>query len=157
MGIQNTDPKDFPTFLEEKLENFVSDKIENGMFFDIPMMKVSEVKDMIQKLNPRKARGMDNVDVKFLQLSCDNIAVPLTVIFNLSIKTHIFPNDWKLAKVTALYKDGIVSDANNYRPISVLSVLSKIIEKHVHSNFYDFLMKQISICMSVWFPKVSLM
>ena len=52
-------------------------------------------------------------------------------LLNLSILTNSFPNHWKIAKVTPLHKGGARNDINNYRPISVLPILSKILEKHV--------------------------
>ena len=60
-------------------------------------------------------------------------------ILNLSISTNSFPNHWKIAKVTPLHKGGARNDINNYRPISVLPVLSKILERHVSSSLSVFL------------------
>ena len=53
--------------------------------------------------------------------------------------TGVFPKLWKQAKVFPIFKDGKRSDMNNYRPISILSILSKVIESHVHDSFYVFL------------------
>jgi hypothetical protein len=53
--------------------------------------------------------------------------------------TSNFPNEWKQAKVTPIFKDGDKSDVSNYRPISVLSVVSKIIERAVHDQLYSYL------------------
>ena len=66
-------------------------------------------------------------------------ANPLCKLINLSISTNTFPNHWKIAKVTALYKGGARNDINNYRPMSVLPILSKIFEKHVASSLSVFL------------------
>ena len=60
-------------------------------------------------------------------------------LLNLSISTNSFPNHWKIAKVTPLHKGGARNDINNYRPISVLPILSKILEKHVASSLSVFL------------------
>ena len=65
-------------------------------------------------------------------------ANPLCKLLNLSILTKSFPNHWKIAKVTPLHKGGARNDINNYRPISVLPVLSKILEKHVASSVSKF-------------------
>ena len=64
---------------------------------------------------------------------------PLCKLLNLSILTHSFPNHWKIAKVTPLHNGGARNDSNNYRPISVLPILSKILEKHVASSLSVFL------------------
>ena len=63
----------------------------------------------------------------------------LAHICNLSLVTATFPSDWKLAKVTPIYKDGCKSDVGNYRPISVLNIISKIIERAVHNQLYEYL------------------
>ncbi len=60
-------------------------------------------------------------------------------LFNLSIKTSHFPMAWKIARVSALHKNGKRDNWVNYRPISVLPFLSKIIEKHVFSEFFSYL------------------
>jgi len=64
---------------------------------------------------------------------------PLCKLLNLSISTNSFPNHWKIAKVTLLHNGGARNDSNNYRPISVLPILSKILEKHVASALSVFL------------------
>ena len=65
--------------------------------------------------------------------------MPLCNIINSTIDDGTFPTVWKSAKVFALHKGGSPSDINNYRPISVLSVCSKIIERHVHNSFSSYL------------------
>ena len=62
----------------------------------------------------------------------------LTHILNLSIRENVFPSTWKAAKVVPIYKSGSPVDPANYRPIAVLPVVSKILEKHVHKNLYEF-------------------
>ena len=66
-------------------------------------------------------------------------ANPLCKLLNLSISTNSFPNHWKTAQVTPLHKGGVRNDINNYRPISVLPIPSKILEKHVASSLSVFL------------------
>ena len=69
----------------------------------------------------------------------DLISVPLSCIFNRSICEGVFPEKLKLAKVSPVFKKGNKSDMNNYRPISVLSVFSKILERIVYKRVYSFL------------------
>ena len=68
-------------------------------------------------------------------------------ILNLSITTGIFPNSFKKAKITPCFKKGDKSDMSNYRPISVLPLLSKLLERHVADNLKSYLMNMIC-CMS---------
>ena len=67
-------------------------------------------------------------------------------ILNLSIWTNSFPNHWKIAKVTPLHKGGARNDINNYHPIPVLPILSKILEKNVASSLSFFLRDNKSLC-----------
>ena len=67
------------------------------------------------------------------------VAPSLTSIFSKSILTGIYPNDWKAAKVTPLFKKGLKLDPNNYRPISVIPVFSKVLEKIVYNQLYHYL------------------
>ena len=60
-------------------------------------------------------------------------------MFNLSIQKCVFPEIWKCAKVAPLYKKGAKEEVETYRPISVLSCVSKVIERHVHNRLYQFL------------------
>lgn len=67
------------------------------------------------------------------------IAPSLTSIFSKSILTGIYPNDWKTAKVTPLFEKGIKSDPNNYRPISVIPISSKVSERIVYNQLFRYL------------------
>lgn len=58
---------------------------------------------------------------------------------NFSIETNNFENDWKRARVSPIFKSGNEHMVNNYRPVSVLPIISKIIEKHVFTSFYEYL------------------
>jgi hypothetical protein len=64
------------------------------------------------------------------------IAPSLTLIFNQSIRTGIFPTDWKVSRVTPIYKSGEKHSMTNYRPISVISIVARIIEKLIHNQTY---------------------
>ena len=67
------------------------------------------------------------------------IAGPLTYIINLSIQTSIVPEDFKYAIVSPVFKSGSKSDLDNYRPVSVLPICSKVFEKCIYSQVLDFL------------------
>ena len=70
----------------------------------------------------------------------DLISVSLCDLFNKSLLSGIFPDDWKRASVTPLFKQGDASDLNNYRPISVISVsITKVFERIVYYQLYIFL------------------
>ncbi len=78
-----------------------------------------------------KATGMDGISVKILKMSYSQILAPLLHTINLSFNTSNVPSAWKAAKLTPIYKAGDCEDTNNYRPISVLTEVSKIVERCV--------------------------
>ena len=75
----------------------------------------------------------------FLKKSIHYLAIPLCNIFNLSFQQGLFPSSLKVAKVVPIHKKGDTSVLSNYRPISLLSVLSKLFEKLVHKRLLSFL------------------
>ena len=85
--------------------------------------------------------GHNKVLVRLLKLCVNEVADSLTSIINLSFETATFPDIWKIARITLIYKSGDNSVRLNYRPISVLSVISKICEWHVHVSFLSWLQK----------------
>ncbi len=90
-------------------------------------------------MSANKATGIDGITSRSLKACAPVICDSVAFIMNLSISTGIFINDWKVAKVIPLYKSGNAFVVSNYRPISILSVLSKILEWHIHITFYDYL------------------
>ena len=110
----------------------------NSMF-KIPLLTEAAVERFLRKLDIKKASGLDGVDAKFIKLAGPFITKILKDICNLSINSKIFPNSWKTAKVSPLYKKNSKDDPNNYRPISVLPILSKLLERHVADHLFEFL------------------
>ena len=91
----------------------------------------ADVRKELEGLNPRKASGFDGVSVRLLKTCGSTIAPCLTRIFNLSLATASLPDDWKEATITPIFKKGNRSSPNNYRPVSLLSSTSKILESLV--------------------------
>ena len=92
-------------------------------------------------LNPSKAAGIDNLSGKFLKDGAHVLARPISQLCNLSIKLNSFPRSCKIAKVKPLFKKGSKTNPQNYRPILLLPLLSKIIERIVHDQTEEFLSK----------------
>ena len=83
--------------------------------------------------------GLDGISSSLLKLIAPAVAPSLAKVINCSIINSICPAQLKLARVTPIYKQGSKTDLDNYRPISVLPVISKLLEKHVCKHFIAFL------------------
>jgi hypothetical protein len=93
----------------------------------------------LHELKTNKAIGLDRVSARLLKDSANVLTHVLTKLFNRSLSSSIYPDIWKCGKVTALFKSGERTDPNNYRPITVLPIVSKILEKAAHSQMYSYL------------------
>ena len=88
-----------------------------------------------------KAVGPYSIPIFLLKILSEHIAILLYDIINDSFSSGVFPDMMKLAKVIPLYKKNTLEVASNYRPISLLSVFSKIVERLMHSRLYNFFEK----------------
>ena len=93
----------------------------------------------LKKLKRNKSTGIDDLPPGMLKDLASVIAKPISYIINLSLRTGQVPTDWKIARVVPVHKSGSTTDVNNYRPISVLPVISKIMERAVHRQLMDYL------------------
>jgi len=123
---------------EQKIVNDVKDKLSNSSF-QIPEVLEDFVHKELKSLDETKSTGLDDIGPRILKLSFDVISRPITKMFNISLIKGKFPGKFKTAKVTPIFKKGSKLDKNNYRPISILPVLSKILERHVSNHMRDFL------------------
>ena len=94
---------------------------------------------LVSSLWVDKATGVDGISARLLIEACPQIVPSLTHIINLSVRGGYFPDKWKISKVSLLYKEDIKSDPNNFWPISILLVVSKIIEKVIFKQLYEYL------------------
>ena len=122
-----------------KLNNFIRSKVPNEIDFQIPFTNQTFIRKFLLNLNVRKSTGLDNIGPRILKLSANIITPSLEFIINKSISTGKFPSVWKEAKVKPMFKNGNKEDVNNYRPISILPTISKIIEKWVENQFSKYL------------------
>ncbi len=93
---------------------------------------------IITKLKSKNSSGNDELSNKLLKTIKNEISMPLTIIINQSLSTGIFPDALKLAKVKPIYKKGIKSSLNNYRPISLLPTVSKVFERVIYTQIYQY-------------------
>ena len=110
----------------------------NNNFFISPTVP-DKVSSIIQSLKKNKSTGPNSIPVKLLKILDPQISVQLSQIINDSFQNGIFPEKLKIAKVIPIFKKGDASKNSNYRPISLLSIFSKIFEKLMHQRLYNFL------------------
>ncbi len=91
-------------------------------------------KEYSHQLKALKSQGYDGFSSIYIKRLKDDIARPLSILINQSMSSGYFPDSLKIAKVIPIYKAKNRDDFNNYRPISLLSVLSKILEKVIHED-----------------------
>ena len=136
-GLVDTDIKNLN---HDKLNEFVQSKRKKpNQKFIIPDMSIIDVRMYLKNLNKTKATGLDGVGPKLLNMCCDVLAPSLTYLFNLSIRSGRFPQIFKNARVCPVLKGGSESNPDNYRPVAILPSLSKIIERHIATKFYNYL------------------
>ena len=123
----------------KKVSDFLKNRATNSVFFN-PTTK-NEIIKVISNLNKGKALGPNSIPVDILKYNAEIISLPLSRIINASFHQGIFPDLCKLARVIPVYKKGDSFTVENYRPISLLSVFSKIFEKCAYVRAYSFLEK----------------
>ena len=107
--------------------------------FAFKSIHAEQIKEAIGKLKTSKSFSDDGISSYFLKLAMPFIEDSLVYIFNTSLETSQFPDPWKIARVSPIFKDGDKTEKSNYRPISVLPVVSRLFEKLVFSQLYQYL------------------
>ena len=111
----------------------------------MPVTK-SEICNIVKQFDSNKSASYDNVNVPIVKSTINFIIEPIIHICNISLNTGVFPSSMKLAKVIPVFKKGDQNNCNNYRPISVLPIFSKIVEQIVYNRFYSFLSQNNILC-----------
>ena len=139
----------------------MSDLDENERFVntDISDLNInkSDVKNVLGNLNTRKSMGPDSIHPKLLKfLSNDsNFVTAVTDLFRKCYDTGKLPRIWKSALVTALHKKNEKSEAENYRPISLTCVLSKIFEQLIRNHLLDHFAPHVKLEQHGFLPRRS--
>ena len=111
----------------------------NSIFF-VPTNR-QEIMKIVSSLKDKKSSGYDGINNVILKSIIPFIADPLVHIFNISLLHGKFPNSMKIAKIIPLFKKGDKLDVGNYRPISLLSSFSKVLERIIYIRMMSFLKK----------------
>ncbi|CAB4000521.1 Hypothetical predicted protein, partial [Paramuricea clavata] len=93
----------------------------------------------LRRLKTSKAVGLDDIPPRLLKDAAHIVTKPLTVIINASLHQAKVPVEWKSARVIPLFKKGDVNNMDNYRPISILPIASKLLERAVHTQLVTYI------------------
>ena len=104
------------------------------------------VKNKLKELNTSKSAGPDGFHPKVLNECAESICVALALIFNKSIHESVLPESWKEADIKPLFKKGKRTSPGNYRPISLTSVVCKVMESIIRDKIVDHLMENELLC-----------
>ena len=102
-----------------------------------------EVQSTIKLLKPKTSTGPDDISSWLLKQINKSICKPLSILINKSMENGQFPNNLKIAKIVPIYKSKAKDELNNYRPISLLSSISKVFEKIVYKRLYHFISESL--------------
>ena len=126
-------------FIDEPNTNYPVLEPPAVRMLDITITKAKIERNLL-KLDSSKSAGPDGIHAKILKETASEIAYPLEIIFNKSLKDGKLPDAWKTAYVTAIYKNkGKDTDPSNYRPISLTSICCKILEGFIRESMLTFL------------------
>ena len=152
-GVTVTDSgniaNEFNTFFSEIADNILKDIpvtsarpedyiTDSGLNFELGLVTTDEIIEIIKSLKTKGSLDIDGLNTKLLKKVINEIAVPLSHIFSISFKLGVFPDRLKISRTCPVFKSDKRNEMNNYRPISCLPVLSKLIEKLAHKRLFSF-------------------
>ena len=129
---QNTINETNASLPEDNFENRYNETI------DSIHLSPSEVETCLKSLKTGKAAGPDTLNNRILKALSSRLSSPVCDLFNYSLSTGQFPEAWKQADITPIYKKDDSSDPSNYHPISLLSAVGKVFEKLVYKYVFSF-------------------
>ena len=124
-------------FKQANFETYV--KIATSEFAAFQHTTVDNVYQLLSRISSNKATGIDKILCKMIRVAAPAIADFLTYIFDQAITLAFFPDEWKIARVIFLFKSGHRNMPGNYRPISILLDISKIMERILYNQLYNYL------------------
>ena len=129
-------------FTDEDMESIPDDDVPYlGDYLNTFVITTEAVLKKLQALNPGKSPGLDGWHPMILKSLAEELALPLSILFQKSLNEGILPSEWLKACVTAIFKKGDKSYPGNYRPISITSILCKIMESLVRDELVNHMVK----------------
>jgi len=131
-------PKALNKFGNSETEKYYQEKNIQQNNFKFQTVGQAEITEILHNINSSKASGFDNIPGRFLRDGSDIISRQISDIFNLSVLQSKFPSQCKIAKVRPIFKKGSKLEPVNYRPISLLPLISKVFEKCIHDQLHKY-------------------
>jgi hypothetical protein len=122
-------------------QDYYGSKLNNSTKLSLGTVTEEFIEKELRGLNAFKSTGLDNIPARFLKDGASILKKPITHIVNLSITTSTVPIDFKIAKVKPLFKKNKQTDVSNYRPISILNIVSKVLEKAIYIQLENYLIQ----------------
>ena len=119
--------------------SFLTTNFVNSMFVDSATRQ--EIIEIANSFRTGTAAGYDNLPMGIIKEAISLISEPITHIINLSLCSGVVPRELKIARVIPIFKTGDRGLFNNYRPVSVLSIFSKLLERVMYNRLLNFLNK----------------
>jgi hypothetical protein len=149
IGSEIGQPEDNQKPLNEILNNYkhhesikmIKENIKgnlNDQRFIFKFVSEHEVRKAIQSLSVKKAAGYDEIPAQFIKKIAIKLVKPLTMLINESIRTNTFPDQMKQANITPLFKKKDKLNKDNYRSVNLLPILSKVFERILYNQIYEF-------------------
>ena len=127
------------TTLDDTHASLPATPLENTSTLNSLNLTQAEVQETLKSLNVGKAAGPDSVSNRLLKELAVPLSLPLCNLFNYSLHTGQVPSSWKEANITPIHKKDDPSEVSNYRPISLLNTIGKVLEKIVHKHVFNYL------------------
>ena len=109
---------------------------QNDNDFDIDFNTI-KIRDILRNIDCNKAQGPDNIHGVILKTCANSLAQPLSILFKLIYNTGILPAEWKRANVVPVFKKGVKENIENYRPISLTCITSKVMERIMYDELFS--------------------
>ena len=131
--------KELPNPKNDPLEILKSKNLKENLSFTLSPVHPDEILDIISNLSNSSSCGLDNIDSYIIKLIKFEIAPAITHIINLSIACKEFPQNWKDTKIVPIFKKDDPLNPKNYRPVALIPIMSKILEKSIAKQIIKFL------------------
>ncbi len=119
------------------------------------MFSMADIQGVLKGFDVHKVSSPDGVPMMFYKNLADSLALPLSILFNKSLRERVFPDRWKMGFISPIFKEGDKQDVTNYRAVSILCAISKIFERLMFDVLFDRIKDKIHHSQHGFFSKRS--